>query len=104
MHDGMGGLNRESVNTFTRQVTNTISEGYSPGINVRPKPLRIDTFGVGIGIHKLVPGGTGSSHDTDIMEKTDEKRMTQIDEHIAESFLNTPAEKHKKIQKYNVDI
>jgi hypothetical protein len=89
MHGGMGGLNRESVNTFTRQVTNTISEGYSPGINVRQHPIRNDTFGVGMGIHKLVPGGTGSSHD--IIEKTDEKRMTQIDEHIAESFLNTPA-------------
>ena len=55
-----------------------------------------------MGIHKVVPGGTGSSHD--IIEKTDEKRMTQIDEHIAESFLNTPAGQQKKIQRYNVEF
>jgi hypothetical protein len=73
MQHGMGGLNRESINTFTRQVTNTISEGYSPGVNVvQRQPIRNDTFGVDI--HKVVPGGTGSSHD--IIEKTDEKRMT----------------------------
>ena len=50
--------------------------------------MRNETFGVGM--QKLVPGGTGSSQD--VLERTDEKRMTQIDENAAESFLNTPAE------------
>ena len=89
---GMAGigeqLNRESVNTFTRQVTNTISEDFSPGLNQRTRPLRNDTFGVGVAMQKLeIPGCTGSSHDIEIPIK----RMTQIDEHLGEStFMNTP--------------